>query len=226
MIYYAPQNRLGTAQNLFHFAFSQFNRATCIRKLDQLEELIVENGKTTEIMDESKLNELRPFIFDGLIDSIRIIVCYENFIKALLLINGYIVNVIDSNHSKQFHKNQKKRPLLLKDYCSQFPFKKDDKLDLDIIPGLTNRTLSFEIITSQQYIDLLQIPKGRITTVKKLYQKRNEIHFYVEEHFQYGKAQIDDLKELKVYTNKILEQNNNNVAKALNAPDHHYIDLK
>lgn len=224
--YYAKNNRLGIAMNLIQFAFGQFNRATCIRRLDRFEELIVQNGKTIGKIDDLKMKQLRPFIFEGLIDSIRISICYENFIKALLLTQGCIVHIIDSNSSTEYHKLQRKRPLRLQDYCQHFPFKKNETNNIQVLPGLTKRTLSFETITKKPYTDQLKIPIDFIECVKNHYERRNEIHFYIEEHFKFGKVQIDELKKLKEYTNKILIQNNNAIADALKSPDEHYLKLE
>ena len=71
-IYYHENNMLATASNLVHFALGQIVRATHLRNLEELKELIIKDGETSREMNEDKVNRLKKFIFDGLIDSIRI----------------------------------------------------------------------------------------------------------------------------------------------------------
>ncbi len=224
-IYYAPQNIYGASINLIHFAFAQFNRATCIRKLNQLEELIVENGETTTVMNEEKIQLLKHFIFDGLVDAIRISICYENFTKALLLTNGCIVHSVKLQHSITIHNQQRKEPIFLKNYLPDYPFYEGDDRE-HRIPGITNKTITLStILNNSKYLDLLKIPSDIVNSVKALYSKRNEVHFYVEEHFKYGVDQIEELKKLKEYTNSILVQNNNRLVEQLDAPESQKLSL-
>lgn len=217
---------LATATNLVHFALGQVIRATHLKDLDELKELILTNGETSKEMNEQKIEKLKKFIFDGLIDSIRISICFENFIKAILLTNGYLVHVIDKNKDLDFHKKQKDAPIKINDYLKKYPFQIDPKTDKHIIPHITKNTLSFGIISGTGYQDIVKIPDNIMTFVKQLYNKRNNIHFYNVETFTYGVSTINDLETLKKYSVEKLIDVNNKLVEHLKGPGHLYIDLK
>lgn len=135
-IYYHTNNMYATAINLIHFALGQIIRTTHLKNLDELKELIVKDGETSGEMNEEKIEKLKKFIFDGLIDSIRISICFENSIKAILLSNGYIVHIIDRNKDKAFHNSQKEAPIKINDYLKKYPFQIDSTTGKHVIPNI------------------------------------------------------------------------------------------
>lgn len=225
-IYYAPENMRATALNLLHFAFRQALSATHLKDFDELNELMIENGELTKIMDDDKIMRLRKFIFEGLIDSIRISICYENFMKGILLANGYLVHVIDRKKDRNLSILQKKEPIPISEFRIENKPKKNPKSGMDEYPTLTKRTLSFENLLKRKYQDVIKIPESILVIVKKLYLKRNQQHFYNSETFSYSLKVINEFDELKKYTAGILITLNNKLVKSLNGPEHHYINPK
>ena len=223
-IYYHPRNMLATASNLIHFALGQIIRTTHLKDLEELKSLIVENGRTTEQMSQEKITKLKKFIFDGLIDSIRISICFENLIKAILLCNEYLVHVIDRNKDKKLHLIQKERPIKVSEYLVQYSIEKDKKSGIDIFPHLLNKTLSFSEITGPAYQEVVKIPKEILNIVSPLYKKRNQIHFYHIESFEYGSEIIKDFEKLSSYSVGVLINLNNKIIEKLEGPGHRYID--
>lgn len=224
-IYYHPKNMMATASNLIHFALGQILRTTHLKDLEELKELIVDDGKTTTVMTEDKIMKLRKFIFDGLIDSIRISICFENLIKAILLCNEYLVHVVDRNKNKDLHFSQKSTPIKLGMYIKDYPPLKDTTTNTDIIPNITKNTLSFNDITGPAYQDVVKIPSEILEIVKPLYKKRNQIHFYHQESFEYSSEIIEDFGKLKRYSVGVLVELNNKLVKKLEGPDSRYIDI-
>jgi hypothetical protein len=222
-IYYHTNNMYATATNLIHFALGQIIRTTHLKDLDELKELIVKDGETSREMNEEKIEKLKKFIFDGLIDSIRISICFENFIKAILLSNGYIVHIIDRNKDKDFHNSQKETPIKINDYLKKYPFQIDPATGKHFIPNVTKNTLSFSIISGKGYQEIVKIPDSILDFVKQLYGKRNSIHFYNVETFSYGATTIKDFENLKKYSTEKLSEINNRLVKHLKGPEHHYI---
>lgn len=223
-IYYDPQNMMATASNLIHFALGQILRTTHLKDLEELKGLIIENGETTREMNEEKILKLRKFIFDGLIDSIRISICFENLIKAILLSNQYLVHVIDITGDKKLHLSQKKRPIKIGEYIQIHPAQKDKITGVDTIPYLLKNTLSFTQITGSSYQKVAKIPNEILNIVKRFYKKRNQIHFYHLDSFEYSSEIIKDFEKLKTYSVGILTDLNNKLVKKLDGPDNRYID--
>jgi hypothetical protein len=224
LTYYHPRNMMATASNLLHFGLGQILRTTHLKDLEELKGLIVENGETTTKMDHDKIEKLKKFIFDGLIDSIRISICYENLIKAILLCNQYLVHVVDKNKDKELHKLQKSTPIKIGDYIKKYPPSRDENSKIDIIPNLTKNTLSFSEITGSGYQDIVKIPNEILEIVKPLYKKRNQIHFYNKDSFEYSAEIINDFDKLKKYSVGILIDLNNKLVKKLGGPQDRYID--
>lgn len=216
---------MATASNLIHFALGQILRTTHLKDLEELKELIVVDGKTTTEMNEEKIMKLRKFIFDGLIDSIRISLCFENLIKAILLCNEYLVHVIDRNKNTDMHFSQKTMPIKIGTYIKQYPPYKDQATNTHIIPNITKNTLSFNDITGPGYQDVVKIPKEILEIVKPLYRKRNQIHFYHQESFEYSSEIIEDFGKLKRYSVGVLINLNNKLVEKLEGPGSRYIDI-
>jgi len=225
-IYYAFKNMRGRALNLFHFAFRQALSATHLKDLDELKELMIEKGELIKIMDDDKVMRLRKFGFEGLNDSIRISICYEGFMKGILLANGHLVHMIDKNKDEDLSIRQKREPIPISEFLIENKPEKNPKSGMQEYTALTKRTLSFGTLLMREYQDVIKIPESILVIVKKLYQKRNQQHFYDSETFTYSLNVINEFEELKKYTADILIELNNKLVKSLNAPKHLYIDPK
>lgn len=225
-IYYRGTNINAICVNLLHFAFGQFNRATHIKKLDGLKSIFIEDDKIVDSLSDEKKDKMTEFIFDGLIDSIRIIICYENFMKSILLSKKFLVHEIDKKVDDKYHNIQKREPVNLDEYLEKHPWIKDNSLGYHVLPGITKRTIKFSSLLKKKYSDVMLIPDSIIEIVKNHYSKRNEIHFYMEERFNYSMKTISEWEELRDYTNKVIANCNNKIIVGSKLPDRHLIKLE
>jgi hypothetical protein len=108
-IYSAPKKTVQTAGSLIAFGIEQYKSSKVIRDLSLLSK-ILDDYDSKPASSNFGHNEVMPFIFSWLTDTIKIIVFFENYMKAELLVNDYLVhriNNVDEKY-KDIIKEQKK----------------------------------------------------------------------------------------------------------------------
>lgn len=201
IIYVDPLNASGLALNLLTFGISIFSNAKRIKEYDAFASLNV--GKS-ELVD---IDKATPFLIEHMVNMFRIITCFENYCKAILLLNGYVVHIIKHNHKdkvlneqyKQLSNKQKKMPVSVKEvrHVEQFIIRPAEKVKA-LLPGITNKTISFDtMLTSSRYQKVIQLPIGILQTLHDYNRYRNTHHLYVQEHFHISDKIVNDVALLK-----------------------------
>ena len=139
------------------------------------------------ISEATTKKELFPYIFDWVIDDIRICIFFENFLKAVLLHMGVIIHRFDRNtpKGKQLDKAQWKSPLSV----SCIP-------DNNITTELRHTTLEMGLLLGDDYQKVIGLRKDVLEIVKVINTRRNKLHLMTEVAGELSTATINDLKLL------------------------------
>lgn len=176
------------AISLVTFAYSNFKKVTKIKELDNLKKHVNsrDSGKSKISQDLSLLSNS---IFSSLIDSILICISFENYFKAKLLLNDFVIHEIDKEENKELFKKQKKQPISMTEICCNQNKKYNE---------LKDTTLQFGfLLNNKNYIKYYNLDSKTIAYLKELNKKRNNLHFYMNETFKISKKEISEIENLE-----------------------------
>jgi|JI10StandDraft_1071094.scaffolds.fasta_scaffold137532_2 hypothetical protein len=182
------------AASLFVFGMERFKAAKIIEGLPQLE-ATYRHYKSGIISLQTAAKTFTPFMWDWLIDEIRICLFFENYMKGELLYQGYVIHQFkDSTNDKssrigQLIKIQQKQPISTSELLTQ-EVKADE---------LHRKTINMELMLRTSYQELIRLPSDVLIIVKRMNENRNKLHFASEATGQLGEADIRDLKLLDAF---------------------------
>lgn len=190
-----------TARALIIFGAEVFFGAKLINDLDKLK--AIKKQLDTENPDQQPSeppDEIVAFSFEYLVDCIRILIFFENYMKAQLLSRGLVVQIINRQATgfADLAKEQKQRPVHIDEVQAIQPFDVDIAGKLITHPAIINITLGFQIlIGSAEYLKYYNFSPRLISTIKELNSYRNQLHFHNEIQFSLSDELIDSIQELK-----------------------------
>lgn len=134
--------------------------------------------------EEKKDEYWNASYYEKLIDYIKISVAFENFNKAILLRDGYLVHKIQKNEpNKHLAKIQRAgQPILLADFISVCPFISDKFNRKCYLSGLTEhfQTIKFSDTLNEHYQGLLNLDSTLLHHIKGINDNRNRLHFFID----------------------------------------------
>jgi hypothetical protein len=174
------------------FSYSMFQSALIIKRLDEI---------TAFYQDENhnKADFPKKFpevLVESLIDYVRISISFENYFKAKLLLNGFIVNNIKD---KSLYKEQKDRPIKIDELIPN-----NSVNELSILKDKTNeQTINYNILLRKdEYKKIFNMNKPIIHFLSIINKQRNRLHLYSSGKITLNKAYLNNYAELK----KIVER--------------------
>lgn len=195
LCYFHKLNRQTFAMNMISFGSQTFRTAKHIEELDILKRIYM--NKTGINLLPEELEFVPEFVLSTITDWIKIIICFENFMKASLLLNGILIH--EMNKDDKFLKrigNQRKKPILLSDYRKTYNFSFNIEKRILCLEGITSKTLTMSTLLSKPYQKIIKLPQNILSTITEINRSRNNLHFYHKAMNSYGKDffnQMDDL---------------------------------
>jgi len=181
-MYYHPRNAMVAAMNLLSFAYLQFAGIVRWDKRAVLYKL----SESIKLGDKPDMQMIAVFAFEHLSDSIKLTICFENLMKSMLLLNGYLIHKIDEAKIPDLAKEQLKRPILLSEFGPQ-PFYQNEKLESlnpllrKQIKGVMNTTIGMKQLLSKNYKRFININQRVLNICVPYFQYRNNVHLYMGE---------------------------------------------
>lgn len=217
IIYYYNFNTKGLAMNLLSFGYKQFVDTYLFKNSVQLKELCANISN-----DEPPIDILSGFAINQLIDSIKIHICIENFVKAIFLLNGFIVHELDSNFFKKLHKEQKKRPIKRDEIFSNAEWWENPEIGIEDktlrlqVKGVLSKTLGTNILLSPGYANLIGLSEELLNLVTPYCNYRNNLHFYTDESFYLTDENYLNFSRLVSFVNSNVVAMQNEIIDELN----------
>lgn len=204
-IYSTNEEISQTAGSLLVFGAEVFYSAQIIEKLDIFESITHKLNKGEVPIDS---NELNNFIFSYLTDSISILIFFENFMKAELLIKGYCVHRIkkDLPKFKDLAKRQFKEPILMQDINAIEPFEINIQEKAMFHRAIKESTIGMkELMSSAKYLDNYQLSEEIINFIRELTRYRNKLHFHDTINFTASLEKVSILKTIKEFVTDTIQ---------------------
>lgn len=209
------------ATGMIIFGCEAFFRAKHIKEIGSLSNLINtldRIGSEGKMPDLEIIKEITEFGFDKIPDWARIIICFENYMKATLLMNGFLIHKIDKNQTnlKTLANNQNRRPIPLTEFLQTSNFYIDIDSKNWMLDGLKPQTIDFGVLLKNNYQNEIQLPNKIIKLVTEINHERNNLHFYHQVCNSYSQRFIRDLKLMDKYVNEEMVNLAKKLQKELN----------
>lgn len=208
-IYSTPEEMRRSAASLIVFGAEVFSRAKIVKELENLKEL-------KQQLDSANIDALPPppgalteFSFEYLVDCIRILVFFENYMKAELVtqeISIYLINKSVQGFDN-LAKEQFKRPIQVKELNLIRPFEVSIEQKTIEHPALMNKTLGLQVlIGTEEYINRYNMPKDVVETIKSLNIYRNQLHFHNNIQFSLSDEFLQQIQSLKDFVQSTIKR--------------------
>jgi hypothetical protein len=203
-MYSTDEEMRKTAASLIIFGAGVFKRAKIINNLDLLKQIANELDSGNSPPNNPELME---FIFENLIDSVRIIVFFENYMKAELLINGFCINLLnrDIEEFSELAKGQFKRPVFMKEIHDISPFEVDENAKTIFHKALKETTLGFKELVGRNYINHYRFDQPILDFIIELNKKRNQLHLHIDISFEFSQDFARKMEMLNEFVNKAIQ---------------------
>jgi len=225
ILYLHPNNALGASMNLMSFGYSQFARISLVKEIKVLKELC--NNLEENIPPQ--INQISLFAIDQLINSIRLTTCFENFMKSLLLLNGYMIFKLSKQEFPDLYKQQFKRPITIFEILKLKNWEENKKLKLEPkqfnlqIKGILKLTIGMRELLSKEYLNIYNIDSEVIDICTPFFDYRNNLHLYMQEEFSIGKETYSQLIKLIDFINNHLVRIHNDIIDKLDKGEVYYL---
>jgi hypothetical protein len=123
--------------------------------------------------------------YERLTDYIKIAVAFENYNKAVLIENGYLVHRIQKGEkTKDLWKLQEKgQPVRVSDFMQKCEFVNNSRFRIKYyLEGLKKGfpTVSYSQTLSAEYQQVIKLNERLVYQLKELNEKRNRLHFFTD----------------------------------------------
>lgn len=217
LVYFHQRNAMAIATNLITFGIEQFVTTYRYQNLPVIRK-ICERLKPGTPPD---LNLVKDLAFNQLIDSIKISICFENFLKALLLVNGYVIHKLDKDIFPDLSKEQYKKPVEFKNVKAIKDWEINPSIKTAIeglnlqIKGIGDYTLGMKELLKSSYLSVTNIDLKIIEICKPYFVYRNNLHYYLSEYVSISKNDFDNFCLVIDFLNKDVIRIQNQMADSL-----------
>lgn len=193
--YINPHDNGQTVLNLIRVGADVFRKAKLTEELDEFAEVCslvnAESGGNYQ-------SRMLPFLDEYLVDSIRICLFFENYMKASLIERRCIVHEVKDSLI-DLKKAQKKRPIHFDELVVVESF--TDVGGMNVIhKGLRQTTIGAKtLFENSAYREAVDIPSHFFPTLMTLAKDRNRLHFMNYREIGHSEKFIDVLSEMKSF---------------------------
>lgn len=122
--------------------------------------------------------------YEKLTDYIKISLAFENYNKAVLIKNGYLVHKIKKNglHKELFKMQDNVQPVKIADFKKVCGFKLENRHSKYSLDGLQKnlQTINYSETLSEKFQEIIGIDATLVSRLKEIYEYRNKLHFYTD----------------------------------------------
>lgn len=184
-----------TVLNLVRVGADVFSKAKLIQEYDEFAQAcsLVNLGGGDDYQAR-----MLPFVDEYLVDSVRVCLFFENYMKARLIERRRIVHEVKDT-LPELRKAQKKRPISFDELVAIAPF--TDAGGMNVIhTGLKQMTVGAKTLFEQKdYRDVVDIPAHFYPTLMTMTKDRNRLHFMNYRELGHNENFITVLGEMKAF---------------------------
>ncbi|CAH0265793.1 MULTISPECIES: hypothetical protein [unclassified Pedobacter] len=203
--YASPETMQETYNTMIIFGAEHFKSALVIQKLEALKQLI-KDRKEGNVPDQVFHDYIGQFFFEKLTDAFKICLFFENYMKAVLLINGFLIHKLNKGKGYDSLANQQgKKPIKVHELHLLKAFDIDQAAGTIHHDGLSTQTLMMgTMLDKKNYSCVILLPESINNFLRKLVEKRNELHFITEWSFEMSESYLNQLDAANNFVDNIL----------------------
>lgn len=226
IIYFHPSNAKGISMNLTAFGLKQFMGTTIWKQRQNLKTLCENFSESNPPI----ITQLAQFAHDALLDLIKISILFENFMKSLLLLNGYIIHKLDKNYFETLYKQQYERPIKfaeirkIRNWEINSNILLEDEGKKNQIKGILNTTIGMKELLSKEYIAAMNFSENILNICTPFFRYRNNLHLYMGEQITLNENDYTNLTILSNFINNNIIRIHNQLIEELNKGSEYKIE--
>jgi hypothetical protein len=188
--------------NLIRVGADVFSKAKLIQDLDAFSYAC---SLVNSYKDDDYQALMLPFVDEYLVDSVRVCLFFENYMKARLIERRCIVHEVKDT-LMHLRKAQGKRPISFDELVAIEPF--TDVGGMNVIHTcLKQKTIGPGTLFEQkEYRDVVDIPAHFYPTLITMKEDRNRLHFMTCRELAHNENFITVLGEMKVFVQSAVRQ--------------------
>jgi hypothetical protein len=195
--YVDPLNAKFLAINLLTFGIMIFHGALKIKNFKEYVSLNIPLEEASGLLDIVK-----KYVEENAVDNFRIVTCFENYMKAKILMNGQLVHMIKGGDEKYkaIRKEQFERPISITEVSKIEPFVFDTKQVVHAtLPGIIKNTIQISSLIKPKYQAVISLPGQVLSALTEYIDYRNNHHLMLREEFIMSSYVVNNLREIKDY---------------------------
>lgn len=198
-LYVNNREQSASAASLVVFGAEVFYKAKLVQELDFLNKIRLQLDRHNSDQPPSPQQQINEFAFEYLVDCVRILVFFENYMKAELITMNFCVHTLKKEHPKfiDLAKEQFKRPIDLKEIQNLEPFTVSETEQIITHPAIKETTIGINVLLgSKAYLHHYQFSEKIIACIKEINLYRNKLHFHNNIEFRLSEEFIDNIQTL------------------------------
>ncbi len=222
LIYQNQESQERTYFGLLSTSINYFQKAYVISNFLTLERLIRESR--INMGDPNIMDGLRVFHEENLIDRVKIIMCFENYLKGVLIGKGYLVHLIDKSIAPKKFKELGSiyvKPIRVSEYIRTEQAVYKNSLGNNTYRALKKNTIGISALLSESsYQNIHKTPTQIINIIKRFNFVRNTIHFRWIGASNFDDKYIADLNGLIRFVNENMITEHNRLVRIYHEERH------
>lgn len=224
--YTSTRNRKTVVMLILRHCHFMFFDADFVRHLDE-----IQKAHTAFEQDDNEVNVVKfQKIFDRIksdvLDAVKVFLCFENYLKAELLLQGYVIHKFDrsfcSANSLNWLKIQDKEPIPI------LEMKKAEHLSIEEAPkdgffhSLQDKTISYPTMKNFEYKKVLaHLPDVNtlLDIVDSVQDERNTLHFLASQGKSLSQKKIEHHIFLRNYVKDYVMARHNQILMEIGKED-------
>jgi hypothetical protein len=165
-LYANNKEQNAAAASLVVFGAKVFYKAKLVQDLDLLNKTRLQLDRYNADLPPSPPQQINEFAFEYLVDYVRILVFFENYMKAELITKNFCVHALKKEYPKfiDLTKEQFKRPINLMEIQDIEPFTVLETEEIITHPAIKETTIGMNVLLgSKAYLQHYQFSENIIT---------------------------------------------------------------
>lgn len=192
------------AGSMISFGAEVFKRAKIVRDVELLDEIFKNLSLNKDEPNDGRIYE---FIFEYVVDCVRILIFFENYMKGELIAKGFCVHQIDRDvvEFMGLAKQQFKRPVSLAEIEEVNPFIRNEAEKKMTHQAIKNTTIGMKELLGFEYAKHYEASDSILQDVRVLNATRNELHFMDTIKFQLFSELAHKIRRLTSFVDRVIE---------------------
>ncbi len=196
LCYFTIANPRYLALNLIKFGVVAIENMSIVKDYELYQRVMIQ---------QCTIEETKSVIAEYIYDIIKLTTAYENFMKAKLLINNYLVHTISTDKRfKDLKKKQYDQPISVPELTSIEKFYSDRSRMMYVSNGIINKTLTLSSMLKKGYQEVIKMPDEIVEYIAEYNAYRNHLHFYYVGKLEIGEGPINKLLAVRNYAKDVM----------------------